>query len=125
MDEGDNTIDRPAFAQLLGEVGPEVMARLLAAFVREANARIVRFAELSEARSPLGEGGDLHREVHSLKSAAASFGAADLAKRAEELEAAVEVRHYAHDPTSIADLRASFLRFSAAVAEYRRAPETP
>jgi HPt (histidine-containing phosphotransfer) domain-containing protein len=121
----DDTIDRPAFAQLLGEVGPEVMARLLAAFAREANARIARFAELSEASSPLGEGSELHREVHSLKSAAASFGAAALAKRADALETAVETRQYDHDPAAAADLAALFGRFSDAVAAHRHAPETP
>jgi len=125
MDEGDDTIDRPAFAQLLAEVGPEVMVRLLAAFAREAKARIARFAELSAADSPLGEGGDLHREVHSLKSAAASFGAAALAKRADELETAIEARRYAHDPAAIAALATLFARYSDEVAEYRRTSQTP
>jgi HPt (histidine-containing phosphotransfer) domain-containing protein len=115
----DNTIDRAAFAQLLEEVGPEVMARLLDAFAREASARVGRFAALSEARSPLGEGSDLHREVHSLKSAAASFGAAALAKRADELETAVETRRYSHDPAAAADLATLFGRFADAVAAYR------
>lgn len=125
MDEDDNTIDRPAFARLLEEVGPEVMARLLDAFAREAKARIARFAELSGAGSPLGEGGELHREVHSLKSAAASFGAAALAKRADELESAVEARIYTHDPAAAAALETLFGRFAGAVAAYRLSPKTP
>ena len=121
----DDAVDRDAFARLLAEVGPEVMARLLDAFAREANARIARFAELSQAGSPLGEGGDLHREVHSLKSAAASFGAAALAKRADALETAVETRQYSHDPAAAAELAALFGRFADAVAAHRRTPETP
>jgi HPt (histidine-containing phosphotransfer) domain-containing protein len=124
-DDSDSTVDGPAFAQLLAEVGPEVMARLLDAFAREASARIARFAELSAAGSPLGEGGDLHREVHSLKSAAASFGAAALAKRADELETAVEARIYTHDPAAAAGLETLFGRFAGAVAAHRLSPKTP
>ncbi len=122
MAEGDNIVDRSAFAQLLDEVGPEVMARLLDSFAGEAAARIARFAELSEACSPLGKGGDLHREVHSLKSVAASFGAAALAKRAGELETAVETLQYGHDPATAAELAALFGRFADAVAAHRRTP---
>ncbi len=122
---GDDAVDLDAFAQLLAEVGPDVMARLLDAFAREANARIGRFAALSQSHSPLGEGGDLHREVHSLKSAAASFGAAALAKRADALETAVETRQYSHDPAVAAELATLFGRFADAVAEYRRTSQTP
>ena len=117
--EDENTVDRAAFAQLFAEVGPAVMARLLEAFAREAKARIARFAELSAAGSPLGEGGDLHREVHSLKSVAASLGAAALAKYADELETAVEARRYSHDPAAAAVLASLFGRFADAVAAYR------
>jgi HPt (histidine-containing phosphotransfer) domain-containing protein len=120
----DDAFDRPAFEQLLDEVGPEAMVRLLAAFAREAQGRIARFAELSAAGGPLGEGGDLHREVHSLKSVAASFGAAALAKRADELEAAIEARGYIHDPAAASALESLFGRFAEAVAPYRLRHET-
>lgn len=123
-DGADNTFDRTAFAQLLAEVGPEAMTRLLAAFAREADARIARFGALSQAGSPLGEGSELHREVHSLKSAAASFGAAALAKRAGEIEAAVKAFNYAHDPAEAADLATLFGRFADAVAAYRLSLQT-
>ena len=124
MDDDRNTLDRLAFAQLLAEVGPETMPRLLAAFAREARTRIARFAELSAAGSPLGEGGDLHREAHSLKSAAASFGAAALAARADALETAIETRQYAYDPATAASLATLFGRFEDAVAVYRLSSET-
>jgi HPt (histidine-containing phosphotransfer) domain-containing protein len=119
MDDDKNTVDRSAFAQLLDEVGPDAMGRLLATFAREAKERIARFAELSAAGSPLGEGGDLHRQVHSLKSAAASFGAAALAKRADELETEIEALRYSHDPDVAAALEKLFGRFANAVSAYR------
>jgi len=101
--------------QLADEVGPAVLPRLLRTFFAEAETRMGAFARLSQEGAEGGEGGRLHREIHSLKSAAASFGAAALAMRAAEIEEAIEAGTYRHDPKDLAALAGLFAAFRDAV----------
>jgi phosphoribosyl-ATP pyrophosphohydrolase/phosphoribosyl-AMP cyclohydrolase len=83
-------IDWSSLDQLTEEVGASVLPRLLKTFYGEAEKRLGAFSRLSQEGATGGEGGQLHREVHSLKSAAASFGARALAVRAASLEETIE-----------------------------------
>ncbi len=104
--------------QLTEEVGSEVLPRLLRTFYGEAVAKIAEFEALSEAALS-GERGDaaaMHRAVHSLKSAAGSFGATSLAAVAADIEQRIEDGAYAHDAPAIGALRDRFEAFKSAVA---------
>jgi HPt (histidine-containing phosphotransfer) domain-containing protein len=109
-------IDWSSLDQLTEEIGASVLPRLLKTFYGEAEARLGAFSRLSQEAAPLGEGSSLHREIHSLKSAAASFGARGLAARAGEIEDMVEAGSYRHDPAVIAALAGLFAEFRDAVA---------
>jgi HPt (histidine-containing phosphotransfer) domain-containing protein len=109
-------IDWTVLDQLTREVGAATLPRLLRTFYSEAETRLGAFARLSQEGAALGEGGALHREIHSLKSAAASFGASRLAGRAAGLEEAIEADGYRHDPAAIADLAGLFAEFRSEVA---------
>lgn len=109
-------IDWSSLDQLTEEVGASVLPRLLGTFYGEAEKRLGTFSRLSQEGVPGGEGSQLHREVHSLKSAAASFGARALAMRAEKLEETIESGGYRHDPEVIAELVGLFSDFREAVA---------
>ncbi len=102
--------------QLTSEVGAGVLSRLLKTFYGEAEKRIGMFARLSVNALEFGEGTPLHREIHSLKSAAASFGATGLARRAAEIEETIESGDYRHDPVVVAELAGLFEDFRGAVA---------
>lgn len=119
MSQADPAIDWSEFDQLADDVGPEAMARLLQTFYGEAQSRLARFGALSAANSPQGEGSELHREIHSIKSAAGSFGARALAGAAARIEAAIEAREYRHDVGLLAALAAHFADFQDAVAKQK------
>lgn len=109
-------IDWSSLDQLTEEIGASVLPRLLKTFYGEAETRLGTFSRLSQAGAPGGEGGQLHREIHSLKSAAASFGARALAMRAAALEIEIEMGSYRHDPGVIAELAGLVTEFREAVA---------
>jgi PAS domain S-box-containing protein len=94
-DADEPLFDRAVFEQLKGDVGEETALEVLAVFFRETNRRFATMKDLIAAadRAALG------REVHSLKSAAATFGFASLAAGARHLEARWE-------SLPVADLRA-------------------
>lgn len=109
-------IDWSSLDQLTEEIGASVLPRLLKTFFGEAEKRLGTFSRLSQEGAIGGEGGQLHREVHSLKSAAASFGASALAMRAASLEEWIEGGGYRHDPDAIAELAGLLSEFREAVA---------
>lgn len=98
--------------QLTEEVGAEILPRLLRTFYGEATAKIAEFDGLSAAN---GDKAEMHRAVHSLKSAAGSFGASALAALAAEIEQKIEDGAWRHDPAAVASLNARFASFKAAV----------
>ncbi len=98
--------------QLTEEVGAEILPRLLRTFYGEAAAKIAEFDKLSATN---GDKAEMHRAVHSLKSAAGSFGASALASLAAEIEQKIEDGAWSHDASAIADLGASFDAFKAAI----------
>ncbi len=116
MQKEPEPVDWAGFDQLAADVGPEAMARLLQTFYGEVQTRLAAFAELSAATSVQGEGGALHREIHSIKSAAASFGAYTLAKLAADIEIDIETALYRHDVARLAELAALFSHFQDLVA---------
>jgi two-component system sensor histidine kinase/response regulator len=75
---GKPAFDMGALAILESEIGPAATARAARAFIDETVARFARIA---------AGGADLGREAHSLKSAAATFGAMQLAALAARIEA--------------------------------------
>lgn len=99
--------------QLTEEVGAEILPRLLRTFYGEATAKIAEFDGLSAAN---GDKAEMHRAVHSLKSAAGSFGASALASLAAGIEQKIEDGAWTHDPGAAAALNARFDAFKAAVA---------
>lgn len=99
--------------QLTEEVGAEILPRLLRTFYGEATAKIAEFGGLSAAN---GDKAEMHRAVHSLKSAAGSFGASALAALAAEIEQKIEDGVWTHDSAAAAALNARFETFKAAVA---------
>jgi HPt (histidine-containing phosphotransfer) domain-containing protein len=117
MQKEPEPVDWTGFDQLVADVGPEAMARLLQTFYGEVQTRLAAFAELSAAASVQGEGAVLHREIHSIKSAAASFGAHALAKLAADIEIDIEKALYWHDVARLAELAALFSHFQDLVAQ--------
>jgi CheY-like chemotaxis protein len=81
-DADEPLFDRAVFEQLKGDVGEETALEVLAVFFRETNRRFGTMRELIAAADRTSFG----REVHSLKSAAATFGFASLAAGARHLE---------------------------------------
>ncbi|MCM0018959.1 MAG: Hpt domain-containing protein [Tagaea sp.] len=100
--------------QLTEEVGAEILSRLLRTFYNEAAAKIAEFDKLSAANTDKAE---MHRAVHSLKSAAGSFGASALAALAAEIEQKIEDGVWAHNPAAIAELAARFDAFKFAIVK--------
>ncbi|MBI3507331.1 MAG: Hpt domain-containing protein [Proteobacteria bacterium] len=112
----ESPIDWSSLDQLTEEIGASVLPRLLKTFYGEAETRLGSFSRLSQEGAGAGDGSPLHREIHSLKSAAASFGARALAARAGEIEDLIEAGKYRHDPAAIAGLAGLFSEFREAVA---------
>jgi two-component system sensor histidine kinase/response regulator len=81
--QGD-VLDRAVLEQLAADLDPEVLPELVAAFTREAEARIRAIEDAAE-RNELAL---LERQAHTLKSSAGTFGAAQLANLMAELEMA-------------------------------------
>jgi CheY-like chemotaxis protein/HPt (histidine-containing phosphotransfer) domain-containing protein len=77
-------LDRAVLEQLAADLDAEVLPELVAAFTREAEARIRAIEEAAER----GELGQLERQAHTLKSSAGTFGAARLANLMAGLERA-------------------------------------
>ena len=105
--------------QLIEEVGVEILPRLLRTFYGEATAKIAEFERLSAAKGDRSkeEWAEMHRAVHSLKSAAGSFGASALASLAAEIEQRIEDGAWTHDTAVIAELAARFDAFKFAIVE--------
>jgi HPt (histidine-containing phosphotransfer) domain-containing protein len=99
--------------QLTEEVGAEILPRLLRTSYGEATAKIAEFDRLSAAK---GNTAEMHRAVHSLKSAAGSFGASALASLAADIEQKIEDGAWAQDSAAIAAMAVRFEAFKAAVA---------
>lgn len=74
-------LDRETLEELRAAVGPGRLPRLIAVFAAETKARVRRMHGLSDTRL-------IEDEAHSLKSAAATFGAAALRDAAQALESA-------------------------------------
>jgi hypothetical protein len=74
-------LDRETLEELRAAVGPGRLPRLIAVFAAETKARVRRMHGLADTRQ-------IEDEAHSLKAAAATFGAAALRDAAQALEAA-------------------------------------
>lgn len=83
-DVRDDVLDRAVLAQLAADLDSEVLPELVAAFAREAEARIRAIEDAAE-RDELAQ---LERQAHTLKSSAGTFGAARLASLMAALEVA-------------------------------------
>lgn len=76
------TIDRSVFTALSESVGDDFVAELIDTFIDEAPGM---FREMRQALSA-GDVDKFRRAAHSLKSNARTFGAMELAEKAQELE---------------------------------------
>jgi HPt (histidine-containing phosphotransfer) domain-containing protein len=76
------TIDRSVITALSESVGDEFVEELIDTFVDEAPGM---FQEMQQALSA-GDADKFRRAAHSLKSNAKTFGAVELAEKAQELE---------------------------------------
>ena len=74
-------LDRETLEELRAAVGPGRLPRLIAVFAAETKARVRRMHGLTDSRL-------IEDEAHSLKAAAATFGAAALRDAAQALESA-------------------------------------
>ena len=77
--------NRPIVEQMILDVGGDAFCRLAKLFIEETAGELDAIDRLAASLEDLRE---LGRRAHSLKNAAASFGLADLAAAARELEAA-------------------------------------
>jgi len=75
-------IDRSVLAVLSESVGDDFVGELIDTFIEEAPGM---FAEMRQALSA-GDADSFRRAAHSLKTNANTFGAAELAESAKELE---------------------------------------
>jgi HPt (histidine-containing phosphotransfer) domain-containing protein len=98
-------LDRPAIEGLIEDLGRVGTASILHTFLRDAGDRI---AELASAAAD-----DAARHVHSLKSSAASVGAARLAQHARELEARLRTEGGALGPADVETLGEALAAFRA------------
>jgi len=93
-------IDRAVFAELQAAAGAVFVAELIDTFIQEAPAML---GELRAARAE-GAADRFRRAAHSLKSNANTFGAAELARLARDLE----LGGLPGDVTSVDALAAAF-----------------
>ena len=77
-------IDPDTLALLAADLDAETFAKLLQTFLSETESRILRMQAAAES----GDRDSLAREAHSLKSSAATFGAARLSRLAAAIERA-------------------------------------
>lgn len=108
----DPAIDLAVFNELKESAGAEFVAELLEAFFEEA-PQIV--ADLRAAQSAQAADG-FRRAAHSLKSNAATFGAAPLAEMARD----IELGGLTADARPVDALEAEYRRAAAALKELSR-----
>lgn len=77
--------NRPIVDQMIQDVGGAAFCRLAKLFIEETAGELDAIDRLAASLQDMRE---LGRRAHSLKNAAASFGLADLAAAARDLEAA-------------------------------------
>ncbi len=75
-------VDRDSFATIIEEIGREATLEIIAMFVKDTAERLAMLRQWPVA----SHRGEIEREVHALKSAAATFGLHDLAGLARDLE---------------------------------------
>ncbi|GAB4362046.1 MAG: hypothetical protein Kow00114_17000 [Kiloniellaceae bacterium] len=84
-------LDAAVLARLEEETGPQALPRMLARFLAEMPERLAGIREgLAAPREDAQTLAAVQRHCHSLKSAAATFGALPLSRRAQEMEAAAK-----------------------------------
>jgi histidine phosphotransfer protein HptB len=105
----DQVIDRTVYAELRTTTGAEFVAELVDTFLEDAPRM------LAELRSALNDGhaDRFRRAAHSLKSNANTFGAANLAKLARELELRGLNAEPARDAAALTDLEEAYARTAA------------
>jgi HPt (histidine-containing phosphotransfer) domain-containing protein len=81
-DDMTGTIDRSVLAMLAESVGQDFVGELIDTFIEEAPGM---FDEMRQALSA-GDADGFRRAAHSLKTNANTFGAAELAEKAKDLE---------------------------------------
>ena len=82
----DQILDTSVFEQLARDTSEEIVPKMLDAFCRETRERITRLKQPGESEIIGLE--ELQHETHTLKSSAATFGAARLHRLARDVEAA-------------------------------------
>lgn len=99
---GNFSFDQAVYDELGAELGSADMAEVLNVFLADTADRVARLEAGHLTRSAS------KREVHSIKSSAATFGFMDLSRLAIEIEAAVETMAPATLEDRICRLRRAF-----------------
>jgi histidine phosphotransfer protein HptB len=94
--------DEAVFRLFAAELGDAEAVEVLQVFLADTADKMVRIAASGETR-PL-----IKLEAHSIKSSAATFGFADLSRRARELEFGAETIAPAKLRESVCELQQSF-----------------
>ncbi len=113
------TLDPTAFGRLktnLGKQADAMLPALIDNFLQEAPKLI------ADARKHLeqGKAADLRRSAHTLKSTAATFGAAALSARARELEFCARDGQLEQAGELLSEIQSEYDRACAALAAYRK-----
>jgi len=98
----DPLFDKSVFRILLAELGADDVVELLDVFIADTSDKIDALTEEYRDRSRT------RREAHAIKSSAATFGFAELAGLARELERGSGAASETHLEQSVAALRRSF-----------------
>jgi HPt (histidine-containing phosphotransfer) domain-containing protein len=109
------TIDSAVFNELRDTAGPEFVTELVDTFLEEAPRML---ADLKSARDA-ADAERFRRAAHSIKSNAATFGAAELASLARAIELGGLAADPVRDREAIATLDAAYVRAAGALKGMR------
>ena len=119
-------LDPAVLRSLARETSPEAVPRMLTRFLDEMPARLAAICEgLAEEEGSKETLASVQRHCHSLKSAAATFGAMTLSERAKQMEEAAKASDRAACRTLCADLPGLVAACELAVSALLRAGENP
>lgn len=114
-----SAVDGAVLQKLMMDLGgePEVMAELVATFLQEAP----RMLAIMRGGLETGNLRELHRAAHSMRSTAATFGAAALSRMCRELEDGSALKMPQDAEARVAAIETEWLRVEAEVKAWKPA----